>query len=146
MWVPTGAGVVKLSHTGSLISTSGGYTGGGMGTPTNVAIDGAGNAWVANYLGSFPTLTGVDVIELSSSGSVLSGANGYGYTSLSQFEQNAVNVVAVDGAGDVWLADNGTNNSVTELIGAATPVITPIAAGLSVVPTADGSSKLGTRP
>ena len=108
--------------------------------------DGAGQRMDRELSGSFPTLTGVDVIELSSSGAALSGANGYGYASLSQFEQNAVNVVAVDGSGDVWLADNGTNNSVTELIGAATPVITPIAAGLPSTPTGNGTSNLGTRP
>jgi hypothetical protein len=35
---------------------------------------------------------------------------------------------------------------VTELIGAGTPVITPITAGLPVIPTTDGTSNLGTRP
>jgi hypothetical protein len=35
---------------------------------------------------------------------------------------------------------------VLEFIGAATPVITPIAAGLPSAPTANGTSNLGTRP
>jgi hypothetical protein len=53
--------------------------------------------------------------------------------------------VAIDSAGNAWVA-NATGNSLTEIIGVATPVITPIAAGLPVVPTPDGTSSLGTRP
>lgn len=146
LWVPTGSGVAKLSHSGSLLSGSSGYSGGSMAIPTNASIDGSNNVWVANYIGSYPTLTAVNIIELSSSGTILSGANGYGYASLNQFQQNATNVIAVDGSGDVWFADNGTNNTVTEVIGSATPVITPICAGLPATPTSDGSSNLGTRP
>jgi hypothetical protein len=51
----------------------------------------------------------------------------------------------VDGSGNVWVANYGYY-SVTEIVGAAAPVITPIAAGLPATPTADGSSSLGTRP
>jgi hypothetical protein len=45
--------------------------------------------------------------------------------------------VAVDGAGNVWvlLADN----TVTEYVGAATPVVTPLALGLK-------NKKLATKP
>jgi len=39
-----------------------------------------------------------------------------------------------------------SSGDIIEFIGAATPVITPTAAGLPATPTADGSSKLGTRP
>jgi hypothetical protein len=44
--------------------------------------------------------------------------------------------MAIDGSGDVWVAGTG---SVTEIIGAATPVVTPLA-------TAVANSKLGIRP
>ena len=57
--------------------------------------------------------------------------------------------LAIDGSGNVWITNAKplTNNPfVTELIGAATPVIAPIVAGLPATPTADGSSNLGTRP
>ncbi len=37
--------------------------------------------------------------------------------------------VAIDGSGDVWVANTGYT-SVTELIGAAAPVVTPIVANL----------------
>ena len=52
---------------------------------------------------------------------------------------------ALDASGDIWVA-NGGNNTVTEVIGAAVPVITPIAAGLPATPTVGGVSNLGTRP
>jgi streptogramin lyase len=109
---------------GSPISISSGAAG--------VAIDGAGNVWVTGTNGS--------ISELSNSGALLSGANGYqppGYVTSPG--------IAIDGSGDVWLA-NSNGNSVTELIGAAAPVITPIAAGLPATPTANGTSNLGTRP
>jgi len=55
--------------------------------------------------------------------------------------------IAIDGSGDVWVGNQyGYPSFLTEFIGAGTPVITPIAAGLTATPTADGSSKLGTRP
>jgi len=53
--------------------------------------------------------------------------------------------VAIDGSGNVWVTCYGSA-SVTELIGAAAPVITPIAAGLPTTPTVNGTSSLGTRP
>jgi len=50
----------------------------------------------------------------------------------------------IDGSGNVWVANN--NSTISELIGAATPVITPFVAGLPLTPTVNGSSNLGTRP
>jgi sugar lactone lactonase YvrE len=132
-WV-TNAGrgsVTKLSNAGAPLSGANGYTGGGLSVPLAIAIDGSGNAWVADELGDA-------VIKLSSTGTILSGANGY--TGV-----NEPDGIAVDGSGNVWVSD-AAGNSVTEIIGIGTPVITPIAAGLPVVPTTDGTSNLGTRP
>jgi hypothetical protein len=147
-WMSSGFGgaIIEISHAGSFVSGSSGYTGGGMSLPICVAIDGAGNAWVTNYTGTFPSLTGITLVELSNSGSVLSGASGYLNAPLVAFEQNAVNPTALDGSGNIWLANNGTNNSVTEVIGAAVPVITPISAGLPSTFASNGTSSLGTRP
>jgi hypothetical protein len=136
-WITNGyePSVIKLSSTGNFLSGSSGYTGGGMNTPYGIAIDGSGNAWIANAGNN-------SVTEISNSGTILSGTTGY-------IPNNGLNVesygIAIDGSGDIWIANDGTHN-VTELIGVGTPVITPIAAGLPATPTADGSSKLGTRP
>jgi len=55
--------------------------------------------------------------------------------------------VAVDGSGNVWANSALTSqNTVTEWVGIATPVITPICAGLPATPTGNGTSNLGTRP
>jgi hypothetical protein len=107
-----------------------------------IAIDGSGNAWIANY-GS--------VTELSSSGVALSPSTGLSSYSVAQGNYSAM--IAVDGSGNVWQSySSGTTAlepsifGLVELIGAGTPVVTPIAAGLPATPTANGSSNLGTRP
>lgn len=119
--------VLKLSQSGSAFA--GGSFGPTIANPTVLGIDGSGNAWVSSYT--------KNLIEISPDGTGLNGANGYGSP------PGAVGV-AVDGSGNVWACAN--DGVVSELIGAATPVITPIAAGLPAIPTTDGSSSLGSRP
>jgi hypothetical protein len=134
-WVANinGNSVTKISSAGAFLSGANGYTGGGLDAPVGIAIDGAGNAWVPNFNGN-------SVTEVSSVGAVLSGPSGYTSGGLNEPEG-----IAIDGSGNAWVP-NFNGNSVTEMIGIGTPVITPIAAGLPVIPTKDGSSTLGTRP
>jgi hypothetical protein len=146
-WVPgtlgigTAYGLEKFSNSGSLL---GNYTGGGLDNPVAVALDGAGDVWIANNPDN-NYMVGT-VSEFSNSGSPITGSGGYG---VRPFPKS----IAVDGSGDVWVTNGngpsgnaGDNETTSELIGAAVPVITPIVAGLPATPTADGSSKLGTRP
>ena len=138
-----GNSVTELSHSGAVLSDSGSgaYTGGGMNEPSGIAIDGSGNAWIANYASSNSVNSGKgSVTELSSSGTVLSGASGYIGGGL-----NVPFGIAIDGSGNAWI-ENYNNNSVTEFIGAATPVITPICAGLPSTLNSNGASTLGTKP
>jgi streptogramin lyase len=160
--------VSEFSSTGSALSGTNGYSSGSQ--PYGVAIDSSGNAWVGAVDGKITKLSpsgsvldasssgqnanvfGIDgagsawtwggngIIGISSSGAILSGP--YNYQPPSLYGDQAA---ALDGSGDIWVA-NGGNNTVTEVIGAATPVITPIAAGLPATPTGNGSSNLGTRP
>jgi len=125
--------VSELSNSGAILSGANGYTGGGLDYPFGIAIDGSGNVWITNQ-------TGNSVTELSSSGSVLSGTTGYTGGGLQQPRG-----IAIDGSGNVWVT-NYLDGIISEFIGAGTPVITPICAGLSATPTANGTSKLGTRP
>ena len=99
-----------------------------------VSMDGSSNAWFAvtdtSCTGSSHTAC-IGTVGLSSAGSELTGSLGYeagGYTSAGStaYHYSAV----VDGAGNEWIA-NTNADSVTELIGAATPVVTPLAAGVS---------------
>jgi streptogramin lyase len=119
--------VTEFSNAGTVLHF---YVGGGLSAPEGVAIDGSGNAWVANSQGN-------SVSEIPNSGAAL---NNYTSSGLSRPE-----AIAADGSGNVWVS-NLLNSSITEIIGIGTPVITPIAAGLPVIPTKDGSSNLGTRP
>ena len=121
--IPVVPAVIRISNAGSFLSGPNGYTSSWLQAPYDVAIDGSGNAWIADYSG---------LVELSSSGTLLFHTPG-----------GVGRIVAVDGSGDVWGSKGG---SFVEYVGLSTPVVTPIAAGLPATPTADGSSKLGTRP
>jgi streptogramin lyase len=125
--------VSELSNSGAALSGTTGYSGGGVNGAIGIAIDGSGNAWMANFLGS-------TVTELSSTGTILTGTGFYTGGGLDE-----PYAIAIDNSGNVWVS-NLVGKSLTEIIGLATPVVTPIAAGLPVVPTPDGTSNLGTRP
>jgi hypothetical protein len=132
--------VTKFTNAGVALSPPPGYTGGGLNQPLAIAIDGAGNAWTANAFAVAGVWSG-SVSEFSSAGAALSPSAGYTGANLSYPES-----IAIDGSGDVWIANYISGVGVSELIGVATPVVTPICAGLPATPTANGSSNLGTRP
>jgi streptogramin lyase len=128
IWVTNNSdsGVSKFSSsTGNPLSPASGYTGGGLssgslsgGGGTQIAIDGSGNVWLTNVVS-------VRLAEFSTAGAPLSPASGY--TAGGGLENP--DSLAIDGSGDVWIANAGTN-SVTEIIGIATPVVTPLVANL----------------
>ena len=101
----TGTSLATFSNFGSLFQT--GPSGGGLSTPSALAIDGAGSVWVANGNAS--------VSQFTNLGTAISPTGGYTGGGLS-----APTGVAVDQAGNVWVS-NGGNNSITEIVGAATP-------------------------
>jgi hypothetical protein len=68
-----------------------------------------------------------------STGSVVSGSTGYAAGQLT----NEPRALAIDGTGNLWLTNY--DHSLTEFIGLATPVATPLA-------TAAKNNMLGTRP
>jgi hypothetical protein len=86
------------------------FSGYGLADPVAVAIDGSGNAWIAN--GG----TNNSVSVLSGTGEVLSGNSGYTGGGL-----NNPAGIAIDTAGNAWIA-NKTGASVTELTGYGTPM------------------------
>jgi PKD repeat protein len=133
-WVPYRYGVMKIATGGYIL---GSYSALVPNYPTGIAIDGSGNVWVAS--------NGNGIIECSSGGLILSvvGPGFSGFASGTVLGSSGG--LAVDGSGDVWVS-TGNGSGVAELLGIATPVITPIVAGLPATPTTDGSSNLGTRP
>jgi hypothetical protein len=139
-------GLFKVLKDGTFVGGTNGYTGGGMYFPSSLVIDGAGNVWIVNQ--QFPAQNAAgDISEFSSAGSPISPPTGYIGPAFSSYPGALVypEGLAIDGSGDVWIT-NTYSSQIVEFIGAATPVITPIVAGLPATPTADGSSKLGTRP
>jgi hypothetical protein len=139
--VGAGAQVSKVSPDGVILSGSG-YATTAMqaadGAGVTMAIDGDDNVW---------TPAGAsNVIELSNTGETLSGSNGYG-GGIASYPQYLV----IDGSGDVWVSSatyipSGVRGvpgvytfKITELVGVAAPVVTPIAAGVKL-------NMLGARP
>jgi streptogramin lyase len=120
--------VTELTSSGTAVAN---YTGGGLNSPQGIAIDGLGNVWVAN---AGPAGTpGKSVTELNNSGAAFSPSTGFiGGAMSSPFS------LAIDGSGNVWVSNN-SSNSVTEIVGAAAPVLTPLALAVK-------NTKLGVRP
>jgi streptogramin lyase len=136
VWVTNKSGnnVIVVSSTGGAVSGSTGYTAASMTQPSAITIDGAGNAWVkglGNNTGNY-TIT-----EFSNSGVLLSGASGY--------FSSTPGGIAIDESGDVWTNYYYANFPfspiwyVEEIVGAATPVVTPLSVGVK-------NNTLGTRP
>jgi hypothetical protein len=118
VWVANGYGdLSEFSSAGAAMSGSGGFTGGGLNGPVGIGIDGAGNVWVANSIGALS--------EFNSSGTAISGSNGYEAASL-----DSPVALAIDGSGNVWMTNFDASAGVTEFVGAAAPVVTPMAANL----------------
>jgi sugar lactone lactonase YvrE len=126
----TNANRISLFNaTGTPISSPTGYTGGGLNIPESLAIDGAGDVWVVNR-GSTNTMAPYPDSSISEFygtgsfiGTAISPSTGY------QAGLNLSLRIAVDGSGNVWVT-NASLNSVTEFVGAGSPVVTPIVANL----------------
>jgi hypothetical protein len=144
IWLPNnfdpnslvGATVSKFTS----VTTGAPFSGGGILGPDGVAIDGAGNVWVSNQIRTGGATT-AGVAELNNGGAAISPATGY----TSSATLGGPNDVAIDSSGNVWAANAyvpvtfaiGTN--VVEFVGAAVPVVTPIA-------TAVKNGTIGARP
>jgi hypothetical protein len=124
---PIRGAVIKIGPNGTFLSGTTGFSGGGISStiPQGIALDGNGNVWVT---GDSAT---TQVFELDNSGNVLSGTSGIalpgGYPV----------AIAVDGSGNVWITEAQSN--AVELVGAATPVVTPLSVGVK-------NGTLATRP
>jgi streptogramin lyase len=101
--------LLRLSNTGTNPAT---FTGGGLNQPVALSIDGSGSVWIVNVNSSVSTFsnTGTPLTPGSSiTGGGLSSPGG----------------IAIDPSGNVWVANSG-NNSLTEFLGAADPVTSPL--------------------
>jgi streptogramin lyase len=120
VWVANymGDSISQLASDGTVISS--GYSDGkaSIWHPQGIAIDGSGHVWIANYLGK--TITELAGSTAASPGQILSPAVGYGRDA-GLVEPYAL---AIDASGNLWIT-NFFTNTLTEMVGIATPVKTP---------------------
>ncbi len=128
LWVPNQNTNFVQTVTPSAATSSGtntynysfpAYTGGGLSASTGAsgaAVDGANNIWIMGTGQKY-------VSEFSNAGVALTPAGGYS----NGFSSSGGNRVAIDGSGNVWMPVGGGNNVVV-MLGAATPVVTPVVA------------------
>ncbi len=101
------------------------YTGGGLNAPAAVAVDGAGLVWVANSgAGSVSAFTNAGAAITTSPAISATAPLFPGGTN------GSPSSVVIDNTGGVWVA-NKTSNSVTHIVGAATPVVTPLSGAVT---------------
>ena len=107
-----------FAYTGTATSSASGYT--GINTATNVTIDGAGTAWIANCragcTGSGSTAAD-NLVHLSTTGASLTTADGYQSSSFAKPTASAI-----DASGNLWIT-NAAGASITEMVGVAVPVV-----------------------
>ena len=141
MWAgnATSSTITGMALTGGTGTTYGSIT--SLASPRFLAVDGSGNVWASNF-------NSTSVSELSSSGTILSPqtsgtapANvlGYAHSGLS-----SPTGITIDPSGNVWIANDvaataSVGASVFELVGAASPTVTPIALALK-------NGTVGVRP
>ncbi len=131
IWVTNQAGAGSISEfnsSGQAVKGSP-FSGGGIDDPYGIAVDGLGNIWTANYGGNSDSVS-----EFTSSGTAISNANGWVSNGL--LEPYGI---AIDPSGNVWVASDYAQGPLTEYVGAAAPVVTPLGAAVEY-------NELGARP
>jgi streptogramin lyase len=113
-----GNSISEVNTCGTLVLDA--ATGGGVNHPQGIAVDGAGTVWVANYLGE--SISEANGASSSSPGKFSSPPVGFG-TDAALLQPYSL---AIDSSGNIWVANFG-NNTLTQFIGLAAPVKTPLA-------------------
>ena len=125
VWAANYAGdsVSQISSSGTVVSN--GYTGGGLDHPQGLAIDGAGTVWIANYRS--PALTQLAGSSSSNPGAALSPATGWAPDAKLPDNSSLLEAfaIAIDASGNLWVTNFGSN-TLTEFIGLAVPIKTPL--------------------
>jgi streptogramin lyase len=124
-------GILGFSSSTKTFLNGSPYTGGGVQNASSIVLDGSANVWVASYAPLTSGCTG-KISGITNAGVALSPSGGFTTPALSVQTAGCVYAMAIDGSGNIWYAGP---NLMTEFVGVATPVHTPIS-----------SSALGTKP
>ncbi len=121
VWVANyyGDSISQLASDGTVISSGYSDNKASINHPQGIAIDGSGHVWVANYFGS--SITELAGSTAGSPGQILSPTAGWA----SGAKFNEAFAVAIDASGNLWVT-NFYTNTLTEIVGLATPVKTPL--------------------
>jgi streptogramin lyase len=119
VWIANyyGNSISEVNACGTMVL--GAAAGGGVLHPQGIAIDGAGTVWVANYLGS--SISEMNGAASNMPGTFASPSTGFG-TDAGLLQPYSL---AIDASGNVWISNFG-NDTLTQFIGIAAPVKTPL--------------------
>jgi streptogramin lyase len=120
VWVTNymGDSISQLASDGTVISSGYSDNKASIWHPQGIAIDGAGHVWVTNFFGS--SITELAGSAANSPGQLLSPTAGWALDA--KIDQGFA--IAIDASGNLWIT-NFYSNTVTEIVGLATPVKTP---------------------
>jgi streptogramin lyase len=121
VWVTNyyGDSISQLASDGTVISNGYSDNQASIHHPQGIAIDGAGHVWVTNFLGS--AITELAGSATNSPGQILSPTAGWAKDAL----LSKGYAVAIDASGNLWVT-NFQTNTLTEIVGLAAPVKTPL--------------------
>jgi hypothetical protein len=163
-WVPgyEADEVYQVTSGGTLTTLTSGTTGAAFVYPFGSAVDGNGNVWITNRCGPgnvCGTYTNSrTLVEINGTGTNTPGTINdaisppTNYLPETEYPNAATTFVptltdplnvAIDPSGNVWITNynSGGISSVTEIVGTAAPVVTPLSAAAGATP-----SKLGAKP
>jgi len=166
-WAPSGTSLVEYAYASGAAYTTKTFSGGGLNNGQYVAVDGAGNLWIAN--GGVTTLSGVTYVSISEfngsgvalSPAAVSGTAPGGFSHGSSATTPVPRGITIDPSGNVWMTGCALSSScanstsfVLEIVGAASPPVVPLASAIassqlgccSFIPTPPSPSSLSARP
>ncbi|MGA3031981.1 MAG: NHL repeat-containing protein [Terracidiphilus sp.] len=119
IWVANyyGNSISEVNSCGTLVLDA--VTGGGVDHPQGIAVDGGGTVWVTNFLSN--SISEINGASSSAAGTFVSPSTGFG-TDASILQPYGL---AVDASGSLWVSNFG-NSTLTQFIGVAAPVKTPM--------------------